>query len=106
LSAAMSGFIGSGSYVGYCLAIVTSALLVERFGPRCVAVGAALIAALGMAVVSVSTTAWLLAAALLFAGISTGLASPPMAQAVATSIPAERQRSANAIINSGTSIGV
>ena len=43
---------------------------------------------------------------LLTAGSSSGLASPPMGEAVATAIAEESQDRANALINSGTSIGV
>lgn len=106
LSSAMAGAIGSGAYMGYCLAIVVSALLVERFGARLMAVAAALIAAIGMAAISVSTSALWLAGAILLAGTSTGLASPPMAQAVSSAIPGARQGRANTIINAGTSLGV
>lgn len=106
LSSAMAGIIGSGAYVGYCLAIVISALLVEHIGPRRIVVAAALIAAAGMAAVSISTHAMWLAGALLLAGTSTGLASPPMAQAVSRLIATPRQGRANTIINAGTSLGV
>ncbi|OHV09007.1 hypothetical protein BH688_13075 [Kushneria phosphatilytica] len=106
LDATIAGVIGSGAYLGYCMAIVVSALLVERLGPRTVAVGAALIAAAGMAVVALSHSAWLLAAAMIFAGMSTGLASPPMAQAVSVRIHRARQARANTVINAGTSLGV
>lgn len=106
LSATLAGVIGSGAYLGYCLAIVLSALLVERFGPRWIAVAAALIAAVGMAGVAVSTQAFWLAVAILLAGTSTGLASPPMAQAVSRSLTVPRQGRANTIINAGTSLGV
>lgn len=106
LSPALAGVIGSGAYVGYCLAIVLSALLVERFGPRRTAVAAALIAAVGMAGVALSTQPLWLAGAILLAGTSTGLASPPMAQAVSRAITAPRQGRANTVINAGTSLGV
>lgn len=106
LSSAMAGVIGSGAYVGYCVAILLSALLVERLGARLVSVVAALIAAAGMVVISVSTSPLLLAGAILLAGTSTGLASPPMAQAVSQAIPEARQSRANTLINAGTSLGV
>lgn len=106
LSSAVAGFIGSGSYAGYCIAITMSAFAAERFGARYVAVGAALIASAGMALVAISTTPVMLAAAILFAGLSTGLASPPMVQAVAHVIPSSSQARANTIINAGTGIGV
>ncbi|WP_280539926.1 MFS transporter [Chromohalobacter sp. 11-W] len=106
LNPTLAGVIGSGAYVGYCLAIVLSALLVERFGPRRIAVAAALIAAVGMAGVAVSTQPLWLAGAILLAGTSTGLASPPMAQAVSRAITTPRQGRANTVINAGTSLGV
>lgn len=106
LSSAAAGIIASGAYVGYCVAIVTSALLVERLGARRMAVAAALIAAGGMAVVAVSTSAIWLAGGILFAGLSTGLASPPMAQAVSSAVPVNRQGRANTVVNAGTSLGV
>lgn len=106
LNSTMAGAIGSGAYVGYCFAIVISALLVERLGARAMAVAAALVAATGMAVISVSTSALWLAGAILLAGASTGLASPPMAQAVSSSIATDRQGRANTVINAGTSLGV
>jgi predicted MFS family arabinose efflux permease len=106
MNASVAGAIASGAYLGYCVAIVASAALVERLGPRRVAVAAGAVAALGMAAVALSTTPWMLAAAVLFAGMSTGLASPPMAAAVAQVMPIPRQPRANAQINSGTSIGV
>lgn len=106
LSATMAGIIGSGAYVGYCIAIVLSAMLVERFGPCQTAVAAALVAAAGMAAVSVSSHAVWLAGAILLAGTSTGLASPPMAQPVSRSVAAPRQGRANTVINAGTSLGV
>ncbi|MEC8916202.1 MAG: MFS transporter, partial [Pseudomonadota bacterium] len=106
LGPAIAGIIGSGAYVGYCLAIVASALLVERLGARRVAIAAALVAAGGMTIVAISTSVLWLAGGILFAGLSTGLASPPMAQAVSASIVPARQNRANTIINAGTSLGV
>ncbi|GHB17833.1 MFS transporter [Salinicola rhizosphaerae] len=106
LSSAMAGIIGSSAYAGYCVSILASALLVERFGARCVAVAAALVAAAGMTMIAASMQPiWLLAGVLL-AGASTGLASPPMAEAVARWVPASRQGRVNTVINAGTSVGV
>ena len=69
-----------------------------------VAAGAA--AVVGMAAVAGAPTAWVLALGVLVAGSSSGLASPPMGEAVAAAIAEESQDRANALINSGTSIGV
>src|SRR5215210_4443522 len=53
-----------------------------------------------------ATAAWVLAIGVLVAGSSTGLASPPMGEAVARSVRECLQDRANALINCGTSVGV
>lgn len=106
LTTTVAGWIGSGAYAGYCLAIILSALLVERTGAKLMTIVAGLTATIGMALIAISHSPILLAFAVFLAGASTGLASPPMAQAVSQIIPAARQATANTLINSGTSIGV
>ncbi|KGT88404.1 MFS transporter [Erwinia typographi] len=106
LSSDLAGAISGGSFLGYCIAIIAAAYLTERFGARAVAVGAAVIAATGMAGIAwAPSTAWL-AASVLLAGLSTGLASPPMAAAVAAIVRHDRQDATNTFINAGTSAGV
>lgn len=85
LTPTLSGFISGGSFLGYCVAIILSAYLTERIGARAraVAIGAALVAAVGMAGIAMAPSPLLLACAVMLAGSSTGLASPPMAAAVA-----------------------
>ncbi len=106
LSPSLLGLIGTGSYLGYCLAIVVSLVYTSKMGPRWMAVAAGLVAVVGMGVVAAAPVAWVLALGILVAGSSTGLASPPMGEAVARSIPRRLQDRANSLINSGTSIGV
>lgn len=106
LSSAIAGFIAGGSFLGYCISIVISAALTERVGARWVAAGAGLVAAAGMAMIALANTSATLAAAVLFAGVSTGLASPPLAAAVAQTVRRERQGITNTVINAGTSAGV
>ena len=106
LSPSLLGLIGAGSYLGYCVAVIISLVYTSRTGPRLMAVGAGVVAVAGMAVVAGSPVAWVLALGILVAGSSTGLASPPMAEAVARSIRHSLQDRANALINSGTSVGV
>jgi predicted MFS family arabinose efflux permease len=100
------GLIGAGSYLGYCVAVVVSLVYTSRTGPRLMAVAAGAVAVAGMAAVAAAPAAWVLAVGILVAGSSTGLASPPMAEAVARSIRGGLQDRANALINSGTSVGV
>lgn len=106
LTTTVAGWIGSGVYAGYCLAIILSALLVERTGAKLMTIAAGLTATMGMALIAMSHSPVLLAFAVFLAGASTGLASPPMAQAVSQLIPTARQAGANTLINSGTSVGV
>ena len=106
LGPSLSGVISGGSFAGYCIAIVASAILTERFGARAVATGAAIVAALGMAGIALAPSPLILAGAVVVAGSSTGLASPPMATAVAATVRRNRQDMTNTVINAGTSAGV
>jgi hypothetical protein len=74
----------------------------SRTGPRFMAVAAGAVAVVGMAVVACAPAAWVLAVGIPVAGSSSGLASPPMGEAVVTSILEGLQDRANALINSGT----
>lgn len=106
LGSALSGVISGGSFAGYCVAIVASAILTERIGARTIAAGAALVAAIGMAGIALAPSPLILAIAVVVAGSSTGLASPPMAAAVAAAVRADQQNLTNTVINAGVSAGV
>lgn len=106
LGPSLGGVISGGSFAGCCVAIVASAILTERLGPRTVAVGAALVAAIGMAGIALAPSPLILAIAVVVAGSSTGLASPPMAAAVAAAVSKGRQDITNTVINAGVSAGV
>lgn len=106
LSSTLAGVISGGAFLGYCIAVVISAHLTERVGARLVATSAAVVAGVGMLGIACSPSAGWLAASVMLAGSSAGLASPPMAAAVATVIRLDRQNAANTLINAGTSAGV
>lgn len=106
ISSTMSGVIGSGSYIGYCVAIVVSMVLTERFGARRVAVAAGIVATFGITVVATAPSALVLAGGVLIAGSSTGIASPPMAAAVTRWVHASSRDRAQTVVNAGTGIGV
>jgi predicted MFS family arabinose efflux permease len=106
LSESVLGLIGAGSYVGYCVTILIALMFTSRTGPRFMAVAAGAVAMVGTAAVAGAPTALVLALGILVAGSSSGLASPPMGEAVIGSIHEELQDRANTLINSGTSIGV
>lgn len=106
LSPALLGAIGAESYLGYCVAIVFALVWTSRLGPRWMAIAAGGVAVVGMTLVACAPAAWVLAVGVLVAGSSTGLASPPMGEAVARSIRKPLQDRSNALINCGTSVGV
>lgn len=106
LSPTLSGLVSGGAFLTYCVAVTLSAWLTERIGARHVAIGAALIAAAGMAGIAAAPSAPWLAGAVMLAGSSTGLASPPLAAAVAAAVRPDRQNATNTIINAGTGAGV
>lgn len=102
----VSGVIGSGSYVGYCVAIAVATAITPRWGARRVGVLAGVTATLGIATVAAASSATMLALGLLVAGSSTGIASPPMAAAVARTVSGSRADRAQTIVNAGTGVGV
>ncbi|MDZ4267300.1 MAG: YbfB/YjiJ family MFS transporter [Mycobacterium sp.] len=106
LSSTAVGVIAAGSYVGYCAAIIVSAVVTSRIGPRSVAIGAGTVATLGMILVALAPSGWALALGVLIAGTSTGIASPPLAAAVSQRIPGAAGDRAQTIVNAGTGIGV
>ena len=106
LDASTVGAIASGSFVSYCLAISAATVLSPRFGARAVAAAAGAIATIGVLLVAAATTAWMLAAGVLIAGSSTGVASPPLAHAVAHTVRLPIRNRTQTVINAGSGIGV
>ncbi|WP_240687001.1 MFS transporter [Amycolatopsis suaedae] len=106
LDGATAGVIASASYAGYCVAIVVASLATQRWGARPVAVAAGIAATAGTALIASAPTAALLAVGVVVGGSSTGLASPPLADAVAKWVPAHRADRIQAVVNSGTGAGV
>jgi len=106
LSTRLAGVVGGGGYVGYCLAIGLSTVLTSRWGPRPVAVLAGAVATAGIALVALAPSALVLAAGVLVAGSSTGLASPPLAGAVARWVAEGVRDTAQTVVNAGTGFGV
>ncbi|MBA8824175.1 putative MFS family arabinose efflux permease [Saccharopolyspora lacisalsi] len=106
LDSATTGAIASGSYGGYCVAIVLATVTTARWGPRVVAVAAGATATLGTGLVAAAPHAGVLAAGVVLAGSSTGMASPPLADAVARWVAADRAGRIQTVVNAGTGLGV
>ena len=106
LDAATVGAIASSSYVGYCVAIVASTAAAARWGARAVAVSAGLCAAIGTGLIALAPSTAVLTVGVVVAGSSTGLASPPLAQAIAHRVPSGRADRVQTVVNAGTGLGV
>ncbi|WP_232666772.1 MFS transporter [Pseudonocardia sp. TRM90224] len=106
LDGALAGVIASCSYAGYCVAIVLATLATQRWGARSVAVAAGVTAAAGTALIAAAGSAGVLAVGVVVAGSSTGLASPPLAAAVARWVANDRADRVQTVINAGTGLGV
>ncbi|QYN32214.1 YbfB/YjiJ family MFS transporter [Pseudonocardia sp. DSM 110487] len=106
LGAAAAGAIASSSYAGYCVAVVAATLATVRWGPRAVATAAGLAAVLGTGLIALAPGVPVLAVGVVIAGSSTGLASPPLADAVARWVRADRADRVQTVVNAGTGVGV
>ena len=101
-----AGWIGGGAFAAYCAGILLTFYCNGRLGPRAVALAAGLAATAGMGLVAIASSGWTLGLGIALAGLSTGLASPPLATAVASRIGAADRPKANGIINTGTAAGI
>lgn len=106
LGAAAAGTIASSSYAGYCLAIVAATFATVRWGPRPVATAAGLAAVAGTGLIAWAPNVALLAVGVVVGGSSTGLASPPLADAVSRWVHAQRADRVQSVVNAGTGLGV
>lgn len=106
LGGAAAGLIASSSYVGYCVAIVVATVATARWGAHAVALAAGVTATIGTALIAAAPGVGLLATGVVIAGSSTGLASPPLADAVARGLTADRADRVQTVINAGTGLGV
>ncbi|GAB3843965.1 MFS transporter [Nesterenkonia populi] len=100
------GLIGSVSYGVYCIAIYPAMMLTPRFGSRRLALLAGALATIGMALVALAPSAAVLTLGVVLGGLSTGIVSPPLAHAVALRVPRARRDRTQAMVNSGTGLGV
>lgn len=100
------GLIASGSYAAYLLATLFGSTVSATLGPRFPVILGGLAAAGGMALIGLAPNVVALAAGVLLAGMSPGLAYPPLSDAVMQLISEHHQNRTYAIINSGTSFGV
>lgn len=106
LGATGAGIIGALPFVSFIGAILTGPAVCQRLGPRRAGGLAAGLAAAGLAAIANAPGAVVLGMGVTVCGISTGLSSPVMAEAVHRAVPPAVRGRVNAIHNAGTSIGV
>lgn len=106
LTPIQAGWIGSAGFGAYCIGVVVALLVVPLWGPRRVAVLSGLFATGGLGMIGAAPSGTVVFAGMALAGFSTGLASPPLAAAVARWIAEPRRPAANGLINAGTGAGI
>lgn len=106
LSSATAGAIAAGSFAAYCVAALGAQRVLARRSPRAVVRAAAVLAAAGAVLVGLSWSSASLAAGVLVAGSAAGAASPALVAAVGSTVDGRRAGRAQAVVNSGTGVGV
>jgi MFS transporter, DHA1 family, inner membrane transport protein len=102
----MAGVIGALPFASFVAAILVAPWVVRTVGVRATGAGAAALALAGLGAIANAPDPQVLAAGVLVCGLSTGLSSPAMVQAVHLAVaPALRGR-VNATVNAGTSLGI
>ncbi len=106
LDATTIGLIGSGTYVGYLLALTLAGLLAGRLGPRPLIVASGLAATTGLALVAFAPNLAVLVIGLLLAGTSSGWSWAPYSDAVRELVAEHRRDRVLAIVPNGTAFGL
>lgn len=106
LGATAAGIIGALPFISFIGAILIGPAVCQRLGPRQAGGLAAGLAAAGLAAIASAPGVVVLGLGVSVCGISTGLSSPAMAEAVHRAVPPAVRGRVNAIHNAGASIGV
>ncbi len=106
ISLSLAGTLSACSFAAYCVGILYSTLYTSRTGPRFPALLAGVFAMAGMTALALSHSALLLALGCICAGLSSGLVSPPLAEAVKRKVAKAQQPVVNTVINAGTGGGI
>lgn len=106
LGATGAGIMGALPFISFIGAILIGPSVCQRLGPQRAGALAAGLAAAGLAAIANAPGVVVLGLGVAVCGISTGLSSPVMAEAVHRAVPPAVRGRVNAIHNAGTSIGV
>ncbi len=103
---ATAGIIGALPFASYVGAILVAPFASQTLGVRRAAALTVGFALVGLLTIGHAPDPWLLALGVITCGISTGLSSPIMADAVHAGVPPAWRGRVNATINAATSVGI
>jgi predicted MFS family arabinose efflux permease len=106
LSTGTAGFIGSGLQAGFLLALVATALLVARLGPRLLVAAGGVSATIGMLLVAETPNAAILAAGVLVAGMTAGFCWSPYNDLARQTVQARSRARVLSVVSTGTTFGI
>jgi predicted MFS family arabinose efflux permease len=106
ISTLAAGAIGSGLQVGFLLALVATALLVGRLGPRLLVAAGGATAVVGMLLVALASNPMTLAAGVFVAGMSAGFCWSPYNDLAGWTVRAELRSRVLSAVSTGTTLGI
>jgi MFS family permease len=106
LSYSKMGFIGTGNFIGYLVAVLVSSRLVNRLGYRMVISSGILLVGSSMIVVGSANGFWMVLAAFFCTGIGTGLANVPIMVLVSHWFGSSLRGRAAGLMVSGSGLGI
>jgi predicted MFS family arabinose efflux permease len=106
ISTSAAGAIGSGLQVGFLLALVATALLVGRLGPRLLVAAGGATAVVGMLLVALASNPMTLAAGVFVAGMSAGFCWSPYNDLAGWTVRAELRSRVLSAVSTGTTLGI
>jgi predicted MFS family arabinose efflux permease len=106
ISTGVAGVIGSGLQGGFLLALVATALLVGRLGPRLLVAAGGVSAIVGMLLVALSPNPATLAAGVTVAGMSAGFCWSPYNDLAGRTVRAESRARVLSAVSTGTTLGI
>jgi MFS family permease len=106
LSTTLAGFVASGGFLAFLLALPATSWLGARIGQRAPVMVGALSATIGFAVVATASDSTALAVGIALAGASAGFCWSPFNDAAERVVPESARPSALSAISTGTATGV
>ena len=106
LSTGQAGMIASAAFGCFLLALLVTAELTSRLGPRAPVFAGGIAAAVGMALVALAPGAAVLTAGVMLAASASGFDWSPFNRAAERAVPAERRGAALSAVSTGTTVGI